>query len=166
MKSNETLNAITFLKADSKSIQIVITKDDESDLLEVPNYEKRKIKNPANNNVKPLNGRDKVKKVKLNSSEIGENLPKDKLTLCTLRRNETHLDDQLDLITSVRAESAHNLCERHLANEQGFEFYRELHSCDPGDLVLCDWPNQCDSKLTPMFKGPLMIVLPIGDVFY
>ncbi|GBM50276.1 hypothetical protein AVEN_228234-1 [Araneus ventricosus] len=100
--------------------------------------------------------------VKLDRTKIAENRPKDKLTLGTLKGNDTRRKDKCDLLISARAESAHNVCDRHLANESGFEFHHYFHSFETGDLVLYDWPKQCDRKLTPMFKGPLMIVRPVG----
>ncbi|GBM59850.1 hypothetical protein AVEN_96268-1 [Araneus ventricosus] len=168
-ESNETLNAVTFPKKYSQSIHVPgkrsVSKDNKNDLLEVPNYEKCKIEEPSNN-VKPLNERDSVQMVKLDRSENAENRPKEKLMVGTLKRNETRRKDQLDLLISARAESAHNVSERHFANEPGFEFHHHLHSFETGDLVLYDWPKQCDRKLTPMFKGPLMIVRPVGAVYY
>ncbi|GBO32795.1 hypothetical protein AVEN_191577-1, partial [Araneus ventricosus] len=130
------------------------------------NHGKRKTEEPANN-VKPLNKRDNIKVVKLDRSEIRENRPEDKLMLGTLLvGNETRREDQLDLPTSARAETANNVCKRHLDNKPAFEFHRYLHSFETGDLVLHDWPKQCDIKLLPMFKRPLMIVRPVGAVCY
>ncbi|GBN39306.1 hypothetical protein AVEN_54361-2-1, partial [Araneus ventricosus] len=126
----------------------------------VPNYEKRKTEE-LTNNVKPLNKKDKVKIAKLDLSEIRENRPKNKLMLRALKGNETSRKDLLDLLISARAETANNVCERHLANEPGFEFHRRIHSFVSGGLVLYDWTKQCDCKLTIIFKGPLMIVRPV-----
>ncbi|GFU10474.1 uncharacterized protein TNCV_12731 [Trichonephila clavipes] len=36
----------------------------------------------------------------------------------------------------------------------------------PRDLVLYDWPKQGDHKLSPIFKGPFVIVRPVGAVCY
>ncbi|GBM88287.1 hypothetical protein AVEN_107832-1 [Araneus ventricosus] len=172
-KSNETLNAVTFpIKESLKDSQFIhapeeisVSEDNNNDLLEVPNYEKWKIEEPANN-VEPLNERDKIKMVKLDSSKIAENRPKDKLMLGTLKGNEIRRKDQFIFLTSARAEITHNVCERHLTNEPGFEFHRHLHLFETGDLALYDWPKQCDRKLAPMFKGPLMIVRPVEAVCY
>ncbi|GFV28651.1 uncharacterized protein TNCV_3986011 [Trichonephila clavipes] len=40
------------------------------------------------------------------------------------------------------------------------------HSFKAGDLVLYDWPKQGDHKLSPIFKGPFVIVRPVGAVCY
>ncbi|GFW95008.1 uncharacterized protein TNCV_476071 [Trichonephila clavipes] len=40
------------------------------------------------------------------------------------------------------------------------------HSFNAGDLVLYDWPKQGDHKLSPIFKGPFVIVRPVGAVCY
>ncbi|GBL73468.1 hypothetical protein AVEN_159466-1 [Araneus ventricosus] len=96
--------------------------------------------------------------VKLDSNEIREHRPKDKPMFDTRMACE----DQLDLLTSARAETANNVCERRLPKERGFQFHRHLYSFEPGDLVLYDWPKQCKRKFTPMFKGPFVIVRPVG----
>ncbi|GBM55898.1 hypothetical protein AVEN_232812-1 [Araneus ventricosus] len=88
----------------------------ENDLPEISNYEKRKIKDKANN-VKPLKGRVKVKMVKLDSSEFGENRPKDKPILGNLKGNETRHEDQLGLLISARAETANNVCETRFVRD-------------------------------------------------
>ncbi|GFR10146.1 retrovirus-related Pol polyprotein from transposon opus [Trichonephila clavata] len=36
----------------------------------------------------------------------------------------------------------------------------------PRDLVLYDWPKQGDHKISPIFKGPFVIVRPVGAVCY
>ncbi|GBO03964.1 hypothetical protein AVEN_116412-1 [Araneus ventricosus] len=91
---------------------------------------------------------------------------KRKLAFCTEIGNETRREDQFVLLTCVRAEKAHNVSERRLTNEPGFEFHRHLHLFETGDLVFYDWPKQCDRKLAPMFKVPLMIVRPVGAACY
>ncbi|GBN67975.1 hypothetical protein AVEN_72140-1 [Araneus ventricosus] len=168
-QSNETLNAVTFTKNDSQSIhvpeEISLSKDNKNYLLKVPNYEQYKIEEPAND-VKPLNERENIKMVKSNRCDIRENRPKVKPMLAILKGNETRRKDPLQLLTSARAEPANNVWESHLANKRGFKFHRHLHSFEPGDLVFYDWPKQCNRKLKPMFKGPLMIARPVGVVCY
>ncbi|GFW54899.1 uncharacterized protein TNCV_2655381 [Trichonephila clavipes] len=45
-------------------------------------------------------------------------------------------------------------------------FLQKSHSFKAGDLVLYDWPKQGDHKLSPIFKGPFVIVRPVGAVSY
>ncbi|GFS71724.1 uncharacterized protein NPIL_550271 [Nephila pilipes] len=75
-------------------------------------------------------------------------------------------EDQLDLLTLARAEAANNVYETHLENKQRFDLHRRSHSFTAGDLVLYDWPKKGDHKLSPIFKGPLVIVRPVGAVCY
>ncbi|GBN01539.1 hypothetical protein AVEN_109797-1 [Araneus ventricosus] len=82
--------------------------------------------------------------------------------LGTLKGNESRREDQLDLQSSARAETANNVCERLFTNEPGFKFHRHLYSFETGDLLLFDWPKQCDLKLSAMSKRPLMIVRPLS----
>ncbi|GBL81690.1 hypothetical protein AVEN_93471-1 [Araneus ventricosus] len=83
-ESNKTLNAITFPEEDIKFILTTeersVSEINKNDFLEVPNYEKHKNEEQANN-TKPLNKRDNIKVVKMDLSEIRENRPKDKLVL-------------------------------------------------------------------------------------
>ncbi|GBM35631.1 hypothetical protein AVEN_244519-1 [Araneus ventricosus] len=115
-EGDETSNAVIVAEENSKSIHVPrensVSKDNENDLLEVPNYQKRKIEKPGNI-IKAVN-RSKVEPM-----------------LGNLKGNETLLKNQLDLLISARAETTHNVCERHLANEPGFEFHRHLHSLTP-----------------------------------
>ncbi|GFS45949.1 uncharacterized protein TNIN_312301 [Trichonephila inaurata madagascariensis] len=64
------------------------------------------------------------------------------------------------------AEAANNVYETHLQNKQRFDHHRKSHSFKAGDLILYDWPKQGDHKLSPIFKGPFVIVRPVGAVFY
>ncbi|GFS78005.1 uncharacterized protein NPIL_18131, partial [Nephila pilipes] len=75
-------------------------------------------------------------------------------------------EDQLDLLTLARAEAANNVYETHLENKQRFDLHRRSHSFTAGDLVLYDWPKKGDHKLSPIFKGPFVIVRPVGAVCY
>ncbi|GBM57207.1 hypothetical protein AVEN_29959-1 [Araneus ventricosus] len=68
--------------------------------------------------------------IKLDRCKIAENRPKDKFMLSTLKGIETRRKDQFDPLTSNRAESAYNVCEKHLANELGFELHRHLPSSE------------------------------------
>ncbi|GFS71547.1 uncharacterized protein NPIL_373551 [Nephila pilipes] len=80
--------------------------------------------------------------------------------------NDTPREDQLDLLTLARAEAANNVYETHLENKQRFYLHRRSHSFTAGDLVLYDWPKKGDHKLSPIFKGPFVIVRPVGAVCY
>ncbi|GFT40326.1 uncharacterized protein NPIL_139041 [Nephila pilipes] len=80
--------------------------------------------------------------------------------------NDTTSEDQLDLLTLARAEAANNVYETHLENKQIFDLHRRSHSFTAGDLVLYDWPKIGDHKLSPIFKGPFVIVRPVGAVCY
>ncbi|GFS68841.1 uncharacterized protein NPIL_55101 [Nephila pilipes] len=79
---------------------------------------------------------------------------------------DTPREDQLDLLTLARAEAANNVYETHLENKQRFDLHRRSHSFTAGDLVLYDWPKKGDHKLSPIFKGPFVIVRPVGAVCY
>ncbi|GFY20146.1 uncharacterized protein TNCV_2148391 [Trichonephila clavipes] len=79
--------------------------------------------------------------------------------------NHTPREDQLDLLILARAEAANNVYEAHLENKHRFDLHRRSHSFKAGDLVLYDWPKQ-DHKLSPIFKGPFVIVRPVGAVCY
>ncbi|GFS68750.1 uncharacterized protein NPIL_139131 [Nephila pilipes] len=80
--------------------------------------------------------------------------------------NDTPREDQLDLVTLARAEAANNEYETHLENKQRFDLHRRSHSFTAGDLVLYDSPKKGDHKLSPIFKGPFVIVRPVGAVCY
>ncbi|GFS49810.1 uncharacterized protein NPIL_418801 [Nephila pilipes] len=54
----------------------------------------------------------------------------------------------------------------HLENKQRFDLHRRSHSFTAGDLVLYDWPKKGDHKLSPIFKGPFVIVRPVGAICY
>ncbi|GFS82808.1 uncharacterized protein NPIL_110221, partial [Nephila pilipes] len=75
-------------------------------------------------------------------------------------------EDQLDLLNLARAEAANNVYETHLENKQRFDLHRRSHSFTAGDLVLYDWPKKGYHKLSPIFKGPFVIVRPVGAVCY
>ncbi|GFW21962.1 transposon Ty3-G Gag-Pol polyprotein [Trichonephila clavipes] len=79
--------------------------------------------------------------------------------------DDTPHEDQLDLILA-RAEAANNVYEVHLENKHRFHLHRRSYSFKAGDLVLYDWPKQGDHKLSPIFKGPFVIVRPVGAVCY
>ncbi|GFS87197.1 transposon Ty3-G Gag-Pol polyprotein [Nephila pilipes] len=64
------------------------------------------------------------------------------------------------------AEAANNVYETHLENKKRFDLHRRSHSFTAGDLVLYDWPKKGDHKLSPIFKGPFVIVRPVGAVCY
>ncbi|GBM81429.1 Down syndrome cell adhesion molecule-like protein Dscam2 [Araneus ventricosus] len=76
--------------------------------------------------------------------------------------DDTPREDQLDLLMLARAEAANNVYETHLDNQRRFDLHRQPHSFKTGDLVLYDWPKQCDHKLSPIFKEPFVIVRPFG----
>ncbi|GFT94289.1 transposon Ty3-G Gag-Pol polyprotein [Nephila pilipes] len=80
--------------------------------------------------------------------------------------DDTPREEQLDLLTLARAEAANNVYETHLENKQRFDLHRRSHSFTAGDLVLYDWPKKGDHKLSPIFKGPFVIVRPVGAVCY
>ncbi|GFU12047.1 uncharacterized protein NPIL_180321 [Nephila pilipes] len=80
--------------------------------------------------------------------------------------DDTPREDQLDLLILARAEAANNVYETHLENKQRFDLHRRPHSFTAGDLVLYDWPKKGDHKLSPIFKGPFVIVRPVGAVCY
>ncbi|GFU07485.1 putative gypsy-29-i dr [Nephila pilipes] len=80
--------------------------------------------------------------------------------------DDTPREDQLDLLTLARTEAANNVYETHLENKQRFYLHRRSHSFTAGDLVLYDWPKKGDHKLSPIFKGPFVIVRPVGAVYY
>ncbi|GBO02941.1 hypothetical protein AVEN_82182-1 [Araneus ventricosus] len=128
---------LTFPKIDSQSFHVPEERSEpkynENVFLEVPNYEKRKIDQPANN-VKPLNKKDKVKIAKLDRCEIRENRTKEKPMLGTLKGYETRREDHLPLLTAEGAESVNNVCESNLANKRGFKFPRRLHSFEAPQL--------------------------------
>ncbi|GFS45867.1 uncharacterized protein NPIL_226541 [Nephila pilipes] len=75
-------------------------------------------------------------------------------------------EDQLHLLTLARAEAENNVYETHLESKQRFDLHRRSHSFTAGDLVLYDWPKKGDHKLSPIFKGPFVIVRPVGAVCY
>ncbi|GFT49835.1 uncharacterized protein NPIL_519021 [Nephila pilipes] len=64
------------------------------------------------------------------------------------------------LVKLARSEAANSVYETHLTNK------RRSHSFKPGDLILYDWPRKGDHKLSPNFKGPFVIVRPVGAVCY
>ncbi|GFX15569.1 down syndrome cell adhesion molecule-like protein Dscam2 [Trichonephila clavipes] len=76
--------------------------------------------------------------------------------------DDTPREDRLDLLILARAEAANNAYEAHLENKRRFDLHRRSHSFKAGDLVLYDWPKQGDHKLSPIFKGPFVIVRPVG----
>ncbi|KAF8784275.1 hypothetical protein HNY73_009978 [Argiope bruennichi] len=80
--------------------------------------------------------------------------------------DDTPREDQLDLLTLARAEAANNVYETHLENKKRFDLHRRSHSFKAGDLVLYDWPKKGDHKLSPIFKGPFVIIRPVGTVCY
>ncbi|GFS86060.1 retrovirus-related Pol polyprotein from transposon opus [Trichonephila clavipes] len=80
--------------------------------------------------------------------------------------DDTPREDQLDLLILARAEAANNVYEAYLENKHRFDLHRRSHSFKAGDLVLYDWPKQGDHKLSPIFKGPFVIVRPVGAVCY
>ncbi|KAF8778276.1 Transposon Tf2-6 polyprotein like [Argiope bruennichi] len=80
--------------------------------------------------------------------------------------DDTPREDQLDLLTLARAEAANNVYETHLENKKRFDLHRRSHSFKAGDLVLYDWPKKGDHKLSPIFKGPFVIIRPVGAVCY
>ncbi|GFY40613.1 hypothetical protein TNIN_194851, partial [Trichonephila inaurata madagascariensis] len=41
-----------------------------------------------------------------------------------------------------------------------------ITSCTVRDLLLYYWPKQGDPKLSPTFKGPFVIICPVGAVCY
>ncbi|GBM31194.1 hypothetical protein AVEN_242607-1 [Araneus ventricosus] len=98
--------------------------------------------------------RNKVKMVKLDSSEIREDRPKDKPMFDTLVR----------ISSTFQFLPGPIMCMKHTWIINGL--HRQPHSFKPGDLVLYDWPKQCVHKLSPMFKGPFVIVRPVGAVCY
>ncbi|GFT18753.1 uncharacterized protein NPIL_331431 [Nephila pilipes] len=71
-----------------------------------------------------------------------------------------------DFLTTVIAEAANNVYETHLENKQRFDLHRRPHSFTAGDLVLYDWPKKGNHKLSPIFKGPFVIVRPVGAICY
>jgi len=80
--------------------------------------------------------------------------------------DDTPREDQLDLLTLAMAEAANNVYETHLENKKRFDLHRRSHSFKAGDLVLYDWPKKEDHKLSPIFKGPFVIIRPVGAVCY
>ncbi|GFQ76073.1 down syndrome cell adhesion molecule-like protein Dscam2 [Trichonephila clavata] len=78
--------------------------------------------------------------------------------------DDTPLEDQLDLQTLAMVEVANNVCETHLEKKHRFGIHHRFHSFKAGDLVLYDRPKQGDHKLSPIFKGPFVIVRPVGAV--
>ncbi|GFX41687.1 down syndrome cell adhesion molecule-like protein Dscam2 [Trichonephila clavipes] len=78
--------------------------------------------------------------------------------------DDTPREDQLDLPIPARPEAANNVYEAHLENKHTFDLHRRSHSFKAGDLVLYDWPKQGDHKLSPIIKGPFVIVHPVGAV--
>ncbi|KAF8792328.1 Transposon Tf2-8 polyprotein like [Argiope bruennichi] len=80
--------------------------------------------------------------------------------------DDTPREDQLDLLTLARAEAANSVYETHLENKKRFDLHRRSHSFKAGDLELYDWPKKGDHKLSPIFKGPFVIIRPVGAVCY
>ncbi|GFQ86887.1 uncharacterized protein TNCT_639681 [Trichonephila clavata] len=80
--------------------------------------------------------------------------------------NDMPREDQLDLLMLARAEAANSVHETHLSNKRRFDLHRRSHSFQKGDLVLYNWPKQGDHKLSPILKGPFVIVRPVGAVCY
>ncbi|GFT01431.1 hypothetical protein TNCV_3215311 [Trichonephila clavipes] len=80
--------------------------------------------------------------------------------------DDTLREDQLDLLILARAEAANNIYEAHLENKHRFDLHRRSHSFKAGDLALYYWPKQGNHKLSPIFKGPFVIVRPVGAVCY
>ncbi|GBN28009.1 hypothetical protein AVEN_13675-1 [Araneus ventricosus] len=66
----------------------------------------------------------------------------------------------------ARTEPSNKVYETLLDNKRRFDLHRQPHSFKPGDIVLYDWPKQCDHKLSPLFKRPFVIVRPVGAVCY
>ncbi|GFT76387.1 retrovirus-related Pol polyprotein from transposon opus [Nephila pilipes] len=75
-------------------------------------------------------------------------------------------EDQFDLLKLARAEAANSVYETHLTNKRRFNLPRRSHSFKPEDLILYDWQRKGDHKLSPNFKGPFVIVRPVGAVCY
>nr|XP_042894466.1 uncharacterized protein LOC122268505 [Parasteatoda tepidariorum] len=80
--------------------------------------------------------------------------------------DDTPLEDQLDLLALARAEAVNNIYEKHLDNERRFDLHLRSHSFKTGDLVLYDWPKQGAHKLSPIYRGPFLIVRPVGAACY
>ncbi|GFX86226.1 uncharacterized protein TNCV_2561081 [Trichonephila clavipes] len=104
------------------------------------------------------------------SASLGAHLVTDALYHNIILRygppNDTPREDQLDLLILARAEAANNVYEAHLENKHRFDLHRRSHSFKAGNLVLYDWPKQEDHKLSLIFKGPFVIVRPVGAVCY
>ncbi|GFS29146.1 uncharacterized protein NPIL_655541 [Nephila pilipes] len=78
-------------------------------------------------------------------------------------RFEKIMDDSYFM---CETEAANSVYETHLTNKHRLDLHRRSHSFTAGNLVLYDWPKKGDHKLSPIFKGPFMIVRPVGAVCY
>ncbi|GFU26923.1 uncharacterized protein NPIL_33491 [Nephila pilipes] len=80
--------------------------------------------------------------------------------------NDVPREDQLDLLILARIEAANSVYETYLTNKRRFDLHHRSHPFEPGDLMLYDWPKKGDHKLSLIFKGPFVIVCPVGAVCY
>ncbi|GFY68721.1 uncharacterized protein TNIN_53181 [Trichonephila inaurata madagascariensis] len=56
--------------------------------------------------------------------------------------------------------------KQHLQNKQRLDLHLRSHSFKAGNLVLYEWTKQGEHKLPSIFKGPFVIVRPVGAVCY
>lgn len=74
--------------------------------------------------------------------------------------------DQLDSLAESRGIAIENLKDNHKINKKRFDQHRSQHNFQPGQRVWYNWLSTNDTKLTPNFKGPFVIVHLVGKVCY
>jgi len=74
--------------------------------------------------------------------------------------------DQLGSLAESRGIAIKNLKDNHKINKKRFDQHRSQHNFQPGQRVWYNWQSTNDTKLTPNFKGPFVIVRPVVKVCY
>ncbi|KAF8789109.1 hypothetical protein HNY73_007079 [Argiope bruennichi] len=80
--------------------------------------------------------------------------------------DDTPREDQLDLLTLARAEAANNVYETHLENKKRFDLHRRSTFLQGRRSRIVRLAEKRDHKLSPIFKGPFVIIRPVGAVCY
>jgi hypothetical protein len=70
------------------------------------------------------------------------------------------------LSVETRIKAAKNIKKKHDENKKRFDKHRLNQTFKKGDLVWYEWPLTSDSKLSPKYKGPLVIENSVGKVCY